>query len=107
MAIISAIKATTGEKKLFNKNPKKNNVSNILKSTIMIIGPRYFLIFINSSTSFLAILLIERAKKKGDKTTSVIKAAMAFPNLESSTKGKIYSDEINIIATIITECIMT
>ena len=43
--------------------------------------------------------------KKGDNTNNVIKAAKAFPNFESSTKGKIYCDESKMIATIITEWI--
>ena len=103
MAAISTMKAILGEKKIFNKKPIKKMERSNLNKNIMIIGPRYFRSSIKMETSFAAKRRNDSAHKNGDTTIKVNNAPNAFPYLKPSTNGKIYLEESNMAANMITE----
>ncbi|MNE71075.1 hypothetical protein D3C80_1669150 [compost metagenome] len=99
--MISATKATKGEKKIFNKNPTKNKPRLILIKISIKRAPRYLRSSHNFSTSSTFTRRSESAHKNGAITTKVNKAAKVFPNLVSATKGATNLDDNKIMAVII------
>jgi len=104
MAITKATKAILGEKNIFSKKPIYPIAIKILNRKSMAIGPLDFRSSNNIDTSVTATLLNDTAQRKGDMQINVSNAPKTDPNLKVFTIGKMYEEEIKIIAMIIMEC---